>query len=55
MVVKIQERLEDWAIFYMIPHVRASVNCLLENRVLGSVPPVREVAMAGVPYVITSR
>ncbi len=28
-VVKIQERIEDWAILDMIPSVRASVDCLL--------------------------
>src|SRR5258706_1603495 len=53
--VKIPERIEDWAILYMIPSVRASVDSLLEKRFLGGIPTVLEVGMGGVPYVVTSR
>ena len=55
MIVKIHERMEDWAQVNDFMGDRAIVNCLLENRVLGCVPTVREVSMAGVPYVVTSR
>ena len=54
-VIKVQERIEDCAIFDMIIDVRAIVDCSLENRVLGSIPTVREVGIAGVPFGVTSR
>ena len=55
MVVIILGRIEDWALAYAILRVCAGVDCSLEDRVVGSVPTVCEVGVAGVPYVVTSR
>jgi len=54
-VVRLHERVEDWAQVHLLMVDRAIVDRLLENRVLGSVPTVHGVTMAGVLFVVTSR
>jgi len=55
MEVVIDGRLEDWTLAQTSLGVLARVDCTLENGILGSVPTVLEVSVAGVPYVVTSR
>jgi len=54
MVVITDGRLEEWALAYTSLGVCATFDRSLEKRVLGSVPTVLEVSMAGVPYIVTS-
>ena len=54
MVVIIYGRLEDSALAQASLGVRARFDCLLENRVRGSIPTILEISMAGIADVITS-